>query len=58
MWWLVGRVRMKESLVEDVKTISNNIVEIKKALVGDFDKKGLITRVHEIEDKCEMRHAK
>lgn len=56
MWWLVGKVRIKESMVEKMSEISGTLKSIESALVGDFDKKGLITRVNEIEKTCGRNH--
>lgn len=56
MWWLVGKIKIKESLVEKIEEISTTLKSIDMALKGDYDKKGVITRVFEIEERCRRIH--
>lgn len=52
--WLMklqSKITLGDSIDKDLKTIVGDLNEIKKAMVGDYDKKGLITRHHELEDR-------
>ena len=56
MWWLVGKIKIKDDMVKKMDEISVTLKSIEIALKGDYDKKGVITRVFEIEKNCERRH--
>lgn len=63
MWWIVGKLHDKVSfdwienqfqkgLNTKIDNINVTLTEIKNALVGDFNRKGLITKVDDIEKNC------
>ena len=56
MWWLVGRIRIRDGLMDMVLEIKNSLKTIEGTLVGNFDKKGLITKVYELDERCERTH--
>lgn len=59
--WIVklnGKVSMKQTIHEDLNTITKDLREIKTALIGDYDKKGLLTKHHELEDRVKTIESK
>ena len=74
MWWLVGKLHDKVSyewlenqfqknLNVKMDTMNITLVDIKNALVGTFESKGVITKVEEnqqtlllIKEKCARHH--
>ena len=55
--WLMkiqGKISIGESLLRDIKKIVLDLDEIKIALTGDYDKKGFISRLLDIEKRIEM----
>ena len=52
--WLMkiqGKISIGESLLKDVKKIVLDLDEIKIFLKGDYDKKGFITRISDVENR-------
>jgi len=60
LWWMVGKMSQKvshqwleEKFEKDIKEDMDKVVrvlsEIKDALIGDFQHKGAITRLHDVE---------
>lgn len=52
--WLVNltnRIGTKENMHEDMLIVKGDLREIKTALIGDYNKKGLLTKYHELEDR-------
>lgn len=51
---LQTRISVKEDVHKTLDRIQRDIHEISKALVGDYDKKGLLTKHHELEDRVRI----
>lgn len=61
MAWLLyisGKVRIKQDLHKDIDDMSKDVREIKAALIGDFDKKGLVTKHHELSERVQYLEEK
>lgn len=74
MWWIVGKLHDKVSfdwieqkfeagINRKMDAMSDTLTEIKNALVGDFQRKGLIAKFEDteksikgIQEKCERFH--
>ncbi len=54
--WLIGlsnRVAVKENIHTDLSNIKRSLEDIRTALVGDYEKKGLVTKHHELESRVQ-----
>lgn len=52
--WLIAlqnRISVRADVHATLDTIKNDIHEIRKSLIGDYDKKGLLTKHHELEER-------
>lgn len=48
---LSNRIGSKERVHDDLVILKEDLREIKTALIGDYNKKGLLTKYHELEDR-------
>jgi len=62
-FFLVGWIKSIESKTANIEIIQKDVKEIKEALLGTMDKKGVITKVHDqeieidsIKKICNERH--
>lgn len=54
--WLIAlnnRVAIKDNIHKDLEGIKLSLGEIKVALIGDYEKKGLLTKYHELEERVQ-----
>jgi len=69
MWWIVGKLHDKVSyewienqfqkdMNKKIDMMNKTLVDIRVALVGDYQSKGLITRLIDMEEKCNENHPK
>lgn len=52
--WIIAlqnRISVKEDVHKTLDKIQSDVHEVRKALVGDYEKKGLLTKHHELEDR-------
>lgn len=48
---LSNRIAVKENIREDLDDMANDLKAIKIALIGDFEKKGLVTKMFDLENR-------
>jgi hypothetical protein len=54
--WLINitsKINVGESIIKNMNTLVKDVDDIKNALIGDYDKKGLVTRHYELEKRVE-----
>ena len=69
MWWMVGKLHDKvsydwiknnfqEDMNKKIDVMNMTLIQIREALIGSYEKKGVITRLADMERKCDENHPK
>lgn len=58
MWYMIGRINEHQNLSTEMKELKEVLKEIRDAFIGDFDKKGLITKHYDLEARVKSLEEK